>query len=159
MAQEKEQLNIILTELGERFQLMEVTAFNEDNLWTLALNENTVIFLDLDESRDRVVFSADVGFASEESRNDLYSLVLQYNYQWRQTGGARFAIDQEHCLTLLYDISTDTIEISHIATVLQNYIELIMSWRHIIVESGKKTEDSVSANVDAVSSTAGMIRG
>lgn len=121
----------LMKEIGPVMGLLEVTAFNDQTLWTLVLEDETVIFADFHEDQKRLTLSANVGTPLEAERDKIYAQLLQYNNQWQETDGVRMAVDNEDEIVQLFDLSVVDLELSKLHRVIDNFVSVLRGWRDI----------------------------
>src|SRR5678815_1742365 len=82
-----DQVRLLLKELGPALELGAIRELPGGTAWGLATQDSLILFLEYTPDDDRLWLSAEAGTPRAEERAGLYPLMLQYNAQWRQTGG------------------------------------------------------------------------
>jgi hypothetical protein len=136
-----EHLHHLMAEIGPLLDLGEVQAFEQQGMWTLAVDEHTVLEADYDAVFEKLVIATSVGSPPAEVRPRLYPLLLQYNYLWETTGGARLALDgPEGEVVLACDVPTANLDLPRFQTVVSHMAEQAHKWREIIQTFNEKPE-------------------
>ena len=155
---DKAHVHALMTEIGPALELAEVQEFERDNLWTLVVDQGTVLFAEYDPDDARLWLSADVCAPQPGDRSKLYELMLQYNARWRQTGGVRLALDGPGgTVVQAYDMTVNGLDLSRLCTVVGNFRETLAAWREIVAAS-VTGQDADAGRIDPVL-MGGVIRG
>lgn len=89
------------------------------------------------EERERLVFSAIIGSVPEDNLSTVMPLLLNYNYAWEATGGARMALDSsDREVVLLLDSPGSSMDLPTMQAILRNLIELVPLWRNTLKTAG-----------------------
>ena len=104
----KAQVQALVAEIGPLLELGEVTAFDAEDLWTLVVDAETVLFLDYEQGQERLWLSGEVATPPPSERARLHETLLTYNHRWRDTGGLRMSLDGEGgAVVLSYDMPAE----------------------------------------------------
>jgi hypothetical protein len=129
----KEHVHTLMSEIGPLLNLAEVIEYNKDNFWILTLDDETLVEVDYSDDFKRIVLSVEIGAPPEVKRYGIYEFVLQYNYLWRDTGGARLALDgPAGKVVYLFELPTTDLDINRLSTTLENLFEHLKTWKKII---------------------------
>lgn len=152
-----EHVRTLMNEVGPVLDLAEVAELAEARSWALVTKDKTILFVELLEHEDRLWLSAEVGTPGPQDRERLYPLMLQYNMQWQQTGGARLALDgPEGAVVLACELPASDLDGPTLCTVLVNLCGMLEGWRKILAGGGAAR---AAAETTAVQAPAGAIRG
>jgi hypothetical protein len=133
----KEHVHSLMADLGPLLELLEVTEFAKENVWTLVVDEQTTVFADYDDGFGRVTLSADVAEVPPGGRERLYELLLTYNNQWSETGGVRMGLDAPGgSVVQMVDLPADGLDLPQLQAVVGNFVDKIRAWREIVAKSG-----------------------
>jgi hypothetical protein len=139
-----EQLNALMAEIGPMLEIQEVTGFESQNAWTLELDDQTLLFADHEPDQNRLVISGEVAKPHPDRKAALHELLLQYNYQWKTTGGVRMALDEpDGAVVQICDISTINLDASALAGTIQVFTDVLRTWRDMLVQEPRNTEHEV----------------
>ena len=152
----REHVQALMREIGPQSGLLEVTEFADLDAWTLVVDEATVLFADYDDSRPRLMLSAEVGEPAETARLRLYELMLRYNDAWRETGGGRMALDPAGGVVLGLELSVEGLELARLRAVIGGFVEVLQGWRDIVAKA--RGDETVTVPPE-VMMPAGIIRG
>ena len=150
----KQHAQALMRAIGPQLDLLEVTEFEDGKVWTLVVDETTVLFADYDDAHNRLVLSADVAQAPEAGRLQLYELLLQYNNQWSETGGLRMALDPGGGVVQLFELPVTDLDLVGLQTVVTRFVDVLGAWREIVSRA-----DAAGAEPAAHPMLGGMIRG
>ena len=123
----------LMAQAGPVLELEQVTEFAEDAAWALAFDRETQIDVEYDEAGARLVLTGNVGAVPEHARAKAYEALLQYTYIWTEHGGVRAALDPLNALVvLMVELPVAGLEISRLASVVQNFRGAIEGWRGVL---------------------------
>ena len=127
---ERERLQTLMSEIGPLIDGIEAIDQEDDDFWLFALGDNVVLQIQHDEEARKLVFSTELGTPPTERRLEAYEALLAFNYLWLETGGVRMAIESPGGeVTQVMDLFTLDLDISTLATVIQNFREKAIHWR------------------------------
>lgn len=136
-----EQINALMTEIGPLLEIQEVMGFESQNAWTLELDDQTTLFADHEPDQNRLVISGEVAKPHPGRKAALHELLLQYNYQWKMTGGVRMALEEpDGAVVQICDISTTGLDASQLASTIQVFTEVLRTWRDMLVREPADAE-------------------
>jgi hypothetical protein len=147
----KAHLQGLMAEIGPLLELGEVVAFDDQAVWTLVVDTETVVFADYDEADERLWLSAEIGPPPAGSdRAGLYETLLTYNNSWRETGGLRVSLDEPGAggaLSLAYDLPAAALELSRFRLALAGFLDALRAWREGLanIASGAAPPDLTEA--------------
>jgi Tir chaperone protein (CesT) family len=151
----EEHVQRLMRAIGPQLDLLEVTEFEGLGTWTLVLDEDTVLFAQLDEPGRRIVLSADVARPAEEGRLRVYELLLRYNNRWPETGGVRMALEEAAgTVVQLFDVPIADLDLSRLQGIVAGFADTLNAWREIV---GRARAEPAGEPFDPM--LGGMIRG
>ena len=154
-----EEIHQLMAEIGPILDLGEVYEGAGANAWTLAGQDRTIIFVEFMSDDDRLWLSAEVGTPPPADCLRLYSLMLQYNARWQQTGGIRLALDApDGAIVQAYDMPAAGLDLPRLCTIIRNFRNTLDGWRRIAI-GGRETADPAPDPTAADVTMTGMIRG
>ena len=131
--QKIDQLALVLTEVGPVFEDIEAILGVSDDTWSVVFDEETAIEVQCDEVGNMLNFSMNLGPVAEGIRNEIFPLLLSYNFLKDETGGFHMAIDgPEGSVFLLLDLFHTDMDATRLAGVLAAMLELGQNWRDVI---------------------------
>ena len=149
MARDEAQFRQTMAELGPLFDLAAVVELDGVQEWKLVVDEDTVVSVERDTAAGQVVLSVEVAAVPAEKTRDLLEMLLIYNGQWIQTGGIRMSLTEPGGLVVQsVELFDDALDLSTLATVLKNFLDIRAGWRTIIDPAAQ------SARIDAMGSEA-----
>ena len=131
-----------MTKIGQQLDLDEVTEFEEDNFWVLAFGNDLVVEATYAEEENRIYLAASLGKPVEDRQAEFYKLLLQYNYLWEETGGARMALDStEGEAYLIIDLPAE-LELPEFQACLENLRATVPSWRTLLSQTSTSGQEA-----------------
>lgn len=138
----REQTQALMAEIGPIADLMAVGAFEGRDVWALVVDEETTVDVDLDPARGCLVLSAEVGQPPAAERAGRLELLLRWNYQWPDTGGARLAVvDQGGPVVLLADHPVAGLAAADLGQRLGVFVRLLRAWRDLLTGTSGSVAD------------------
>ena len=92
MATTIEKIQQLIQELGPNMQDIDAIVQTEEPSWAIQFSDETIIIIEAAEEPARMVFSAELGNASETNQRAIYEALLCYNLMWRDTGGVKIGL-------------------------------------------------------------------
>ena len=133
-----DQVRLLLKELGPALELGAIQELPGGNAWGLATRESLIVFLEYMPDDDRLWLSAEAGTPRAEDHAALFPLMLQYNAQWRQTGGVRLALDAaDGAVVLAYDVPVAGLDLPELCAVIRNFHDMLEGWSTIVSGGGR----------------------
>lgn len=144
-----EQVDGLMSQLGPVLDPLGITAFPGAKAWGIALDEETSVLVDFDESQGKLVLSSEVGTPSGD-RGQLYELMLRHNYLWDQTGGVRLALDAAGGnVVQIVDLFTEGLDVSALGRAVGVFADAARAWRTIISRPQSNDDPSKMDSTDA----------
>jgi hypothetical protein len=129
------QLHTLFAEIGPLFDLDQVSAFDGEESWAVVLG-GTVVSFELDPERAILVLSSEVGQPAAEARAAVHEAALQYGLAWRETGGARLALDGPGgTLVLIYELATAGLDTARLAGVTGQFAGVARGWQELLARA------------------------
>jgi hypothetical protein len=127
-----EQLNALMAETGAILELAQVLGFDEGG-WALEVDADTLVFVDHETDQDRIVLSGEVAPVRPAAKASVHDLLLQYNNQWKTTGGVRMALDGPNGSVIqICDLSTAQLDAHAFAGTVRTFVDVLQGWRDIL---------------------------
>jgi len=127
-----EQLNALMAETGAILELAQVVGFDAGG-WALGIDEDTTLFVDHEADQDRIVLSCEVAVVRPGAKGSVHELLLQYNNQWKSTGGMRLALDgPDGSVIQICDLSTTQLDARAFAGAVRVFFDILQGWRDIL---------------------------
>ena len=142
-----------MTRLGERFQCQAIAEFEKNQAWIVMVDDAISFEIVLDDSLGLLHLVSEVAPLPEITPVRLLELLLQYNDQWRTTGGLRLGLSTERQVTLIATLPALNLDAAVLAQRLVRLTEMVNAWRELIaaspIEPESKAGDSgLSADLD-----------
>jgi hypothetical protein len=127
-----EQLNALMAETGAILELAQVVGFEEGG-WALEVDDDTLLFIDHETDQNRIVLSGEVAAVRPAAKASLHALLLQYNNQWKTTGGVRMALDgPDGSVIQICDVSTAELDAHAFAGTVRVFVDILQGWRGVL---------------------------
>lgn len=128
-----EQIGILMSEVGPVLDPIAVQAFPEDGCWAVALDDDMVVLVELDERKNSLVLSSELGEPPPGDRLALYEKLLQLNYHWAVTGGNRLAIDGAGGKVVqLFETPAEGLDATRLSMLLAAFARTASAWRQVV---------------------------
>ena len=158
-----EQVHGLMAEVGAVLDLAEVTELPDHDYWRVVGADETGIDLDFERTTGRLMLSTQLGRPRAQGREALYDTLLAYNGAWRETDGARLALDEPGGeVVLLFDLAVEGLDVSEFGGVLANFQEVAAVWRRLVARGGVAATTGDGAAMEATMPSfmpPGFIRG
>ena len=113
------QIELLINELGPILDPLQIEGAPEQRCWSVLLDEEVALLLDLDEEQGKLVISCDLGQPAAGDRTQLYEILLTYNAQWALTGGCRLALDEPNGNVIqIFDLQAEGLDVSRLGHTL-----------------------------------------
>lgn len=129
----KEQVSAIMAELGPLMELAAVVEYADAGTWRLDVNDETTVFVELDEDSAVLTLSSEVAaLPSSTDLDRLYRLLLQCNGHPERTGGLTLGLDSEDVVTQSLRMPAAGLDRSGLAETVAGFIQRLDGWRTIV---------------------------
>jgi hypothetical protein len=123
----------LMAEIGSLADLMAVAEHEGEDVWSLRVDEDTILFADPDRERGCLVLWGDVGTPQPGDRARLYDLLLRYGFHWDETGGVRMAVEgQDGPVIQLVDIPLAGLDGQKLQALVRGFAAKLHAWRAIL---------------------------
>ena len=128
-----ETVSQMLTELGPSLNAEEIAAFEEEQSWAIAIDDDTIISLDYEPDTAKLYFTGELGTPPDDKLFTTYEFLLQYNRYWSETDGVRMALEKPGgSVAQIFDLSLHDLEVHKLGTVLENFVILMRTMRAVL---------------------------
>jgi hypothetical protein len=138
-----------MTEIGPMLGIEEVVEYAAQSLWTLTIDNATVVFAEYHEGSRQVILSVDVTEVPMEGRTELMDILLRYNGSWDLTGGVCMSLDAEGRIVQQSAVlPAGDLDSQMLHTALMNFLSIMGHWRQKILhgtDAGAATSTGGSA--------------
>lgn len=141
-----EALQHVMNEIGPLLEFEEVVEYPEQSLWTMTVDEETVVLAEHHEEAGQLMLSVDVAEMPNERRAELLDDLLRYNGRWDETGGVCMSLDAEGRIvrqSAVLPINGLDSRMLHIA--LESFLSTMNIWRKQILHQEDGATDSPAA--------------
>ncbi|WP_298768925.1 type III secretion system chaperone [uncultured Shewanella sp.] len=123
-------LSLIIDELGKTLN-PDVIIHHNEQTWTITLSENFCVDVFYISDNNKVVFQSEIEHPNI-NEEIITKLLLQFNYNWIETGGVRMAQDTDSkSIIQIYDLFLEDLTLSIFIDALERFIEKAKVWSHL----------------------------
>ncbi|HTH79934.1 MAG TPA: type III secretion system chaperone [Ramlibacter sp.] len=131
--QPSEQFPLILSEALQVLNLPPASAHEGASAWHVAFDGVQSLDIEYDNAMRRIVVSGYLCEVAEESRFEMYEILLQYNFVWSETGGVRMALDAStKQAVIMFEAAVAELDTSRLASLLSNMADAQRVWTEIL---------------------------
>lgn len=141
-----DQLAQLLTDVAPLLDLEGLIGFEQAQVWTLAVDEDTLLQAEYNESAGLLRIDVELAPLPPNSGSELLETLLIYNDQQGRTGGIHLALDGPGGSVIQsLNLAVADLDASRLSAVLGNYIEVLRGWREILGKPDALTAGSERA--------------
>ena len=122
----------LLQEVGPLLEPLAITFDPEDGSWNVAVDEDTVIGIALDEASGMLVFVLELGPVEDAAAERAHEILLRFSFLWRDTGGIQAALDDEGTPVLIYRRPLAGLDTPRLRALLANLAAQREPWMTVI---------------------------
>lgn len=124
-----------LSEMASSLNVMDISYFEAEATWTIMVDETLVALVRLDEARNIVTLSCDLGKPLDKPANRVLDLALLFNSQWQSTGGIRMCrTGADMDFALAQDIATSCLTLDRFAPALAALKRMADAWKKLLTD-------------------------
>jgi hypothetical protein len=143
----KDQISAVMAELGPVMELAVVTEYPDANTWQLGIDDDTVVFAELDEDHAMLTLNAEVGgVSSSVDAPKLHRLLLQYNAHASINGGLVLGLDGEDIVTQALHMPAAGLDRSALAAAMADFLHKLEGWRGVVRDGAVAASDEQPAD-------------
>ncbi len=133
MATTIEKIQQLIQELGPHMQDIDAIVQTEEPSWAIQFSDETIIIIEAAEEPARMVFSAELGNASENNQRAIYEALLCYNLMWRDTGGVKVGLaGPQGALIISTELCLEGLMLNDLQISLTNFLKITRSWQGFV---------------------------
>jgi Tir chaperone protein (CesT) family len=133
MATTIEKIQQLIQELGPNMQDIDAIVQTEEPSWAIQFSDETIIIIEAVEEPARMVFSAELGNASETNQRAIYEALLCYNLMWRDTGGVKIGLaGPQGALIISTELCLEGLMLNDLQNSLTNFLKITRSWQGFV---------------------------
>lgn len=141
-----ELIEALLVEAAPRLDALRIDGDAAQGTWRVAVGAHEA-FVELDETRQMLVFTVDVGAApAGADAGPLHALMLRHATAWQATAGGRLGMagsdDRFH---LMRDVSLQALTPDRLADELSGFLSQADAWRQIVAAPPAAVESAMPA--------------
>jgi hypothetical protein len=133
MATTIEKIQQLIQELGPHMQDIDAIVQTEEPSWAIQFSDETILIIEAAEEPSRMVFSAELGNASENNQRAIYEALLCYNLMWRDTGGVKIGLaGPQGTLIISTELCLEGLVLNDLQLSLTNFLKITRSWQGFV---------------------------
>jgi hypothetical protein len=126
----KDELDRLIADMGPALDLLAIEGESNETFWRLAVDEDVLVYAELDAPRDALVLYAEIGAPPAQDRLGFYELAMKYHFAWDAFEGARLSLEEGR-LWLIEEVATPRVTFDRLKTRLENFIRRFYQWRDL----------------------------
>ncbi|WP_298774600.1 type III secretion system chaperone [uncultured Shewanella sp.] len=126
------QIDMMFSELGALIDAESIIRF-DDHHWKIVFVEGQVVDIIHTLDSHKLTLESAMSPRMPIKLEAFYTMLLEYNYCWRDTGGIRIAIHNDNIIQL-FDLFTQDLNVNVLVDVLKRFVERLSVWRTILNE-------------------------
>jgi len=128
----------VMAAIGPAMNLGEVRAYAALSAWALVLDEDRIVFAELDRDEGRLWLSSEIAPLPQAGRLELLERLMTFNGQWHEAGGYRLALDDTQAnLLLACDLRAEGLRVEWLQTAMTNFLGALAAWQGIVAAKGQ----------------------
>jgi hypothetical protein len=130
---DKQIIEQLIADVGRLLGTTPAVPDAQRDAWLLILDDETMFDIEYDARSDRLVLAGGVRHVADVDREAVYEMLLQFNYLWTDTGGARMALDG--CpgqVVMLHEMRAEGMGTTALCNVVEGLARMLRSWQEII---------------------------
>lgn len=136
MATTIEQIQQLIQELGPQMQDIDAIVQTEEPSWAIQFSDETIVIVEAAEDPARMVFSAELGSASDTNQHAVYEALLCYNLMWRDTGGVKIGLaGPQGALIISTELCLEGLILNDLQLTLKNFLKITRSWQSFVSQT------------------------
>jgi hypothetical protein len=129
-----DQIQQLMQELGPSLPDIDAVVQTEEPSWAVQFSDETVLIIEPSEEPPRMVFSAELGSASDDLQLPIYETLLCYNLLWRETGGVKIGLaGPKGALILSSELCLEGLTLMNLQEAINNFANIARSWSKYVV--------------------------
>ncbi|OAI55314.1 hypothetical protein AYO49_05670 [Verrucomicrobiaceae bacterium SCGC AG-212-N21] len=123
-----------MNEIGPLLELEEVVEYPEQSLWTMTVDEQTVVFAEHHDEARQLMLSVDVAEMPGDRRAELLDELLRFNGRWDETGGLCMSLDAEgRTVQQSAVLPIEGLDSRTLHNALESFLATMNNWRRQIL--------------------------
>jgi hypothetical protein len=144
------QVKTLIEEVAPLLDPERVVYREEQATWLFGFDETTIVAIIHDADQHRLVLQLDLGPVPFDQQHSNYELLLRYNFIWRETGGARMALDEEANVIFLFECPLFDLNTAQLQTIIDNFVHQGVHWHQLIQQPPQSQTTDTAAPQDAL---------
>lgn len=134
MATTVEQIQQFLQELGPSMPDIDAVVQTEEPSWAVQFSDETVVIVEAAEEPSRMIFSAELGSATDSLQLPIYETLLCYNLLWRETGGIKIGLaGPKGALILSSELCLEGLTLIDFQEGISSFSRIARTWAKYVV--------------------------
>lgn len=126
-------VKLMLESVGPQAGYLEIDFYEEFQFWMIAVTEEAVVSVEIDEIGRQLVISGIAGVPQEANHSDICQIALAYNHLWSSTGGLVLSLDLEtNELTIRAHRTIDGLTLTELASTVNVVADRMLVLRKLM---------------------------
>ncbi|WP_299493223.1 type III secretion system chaperone [uncultured Shewanella sp.] len=126
------QIDMMFSEVGALIDAQSIIKLDEQH-WKIVFAEGKEVNVIHTPDSHKLTLESSIGSSAVTLKEAFYTLLLEYNYCWRDTGGIRMAMYNDN-LIQLFDLFTQELSVNILVDVLLRFSERLNVWSEMLSE-------------------------
>jgi hypothetical protein len=129
-----EQIQQLMQELGPSLPDIDAVVQTEEPSWAVQFSDETVLIIEPSEDPARMIFSAELGSATDDLQLPIYETLLCYNLMWRETGGVKIGLaGPKGALIVSSELCLEGLTLMNLQEAINNFANIARSWSKYVI--------------------------
>lgn len=131
-----EKIQQLIQELGPSMQDIDAIVQTEEPNWAIQFSDETILIIEAADDPARMVFSAELGNASDTNQRAIYEALLCYNLMWRDTGGVKIGLaGPQGSLIISTALCVEGLMLNDLQQSLSRFVKITRAWQGFVNET------------------------
>lgn len=124
-----------LAAIGDHIGVLDISFHAGARLWTLFVDERLTVLLELDEMRDVLTLSSELGEPALGLSLELLELTMLFNSQWKSNGGFRICrLGTGSDFSLALELATSCLTSDRFSPAIAAFSRVFHAWKEVLAK-------------------------
>jgi hypothetical protein len=136
MATTTEQIQQLVQELGPSMPEIDAVVQTEEPSWAIQFSDETIVIIEAAEQPERLVVSAELGVAQENTELQVYEAMLSYNLMWQESGGIKIGLaGPKGALIISAELCLVGLTLMDLQLSLNHFLKITRAWSQYLAQA------------------------